>query len=71
VISLASRVQRTAISGAFHLCNVSSNNGCFREYVQKNIQPFREIGFAMLREVHASYGAQLDAQGLQKDGNEI
>ena len=57
--------------GADDLGDVGSDDGALGEEIQDVVEPRGEVRFAVLGEVHAGDGAELDAEGLKEDGEDV
>jgi hypothetical protein len=54
-----------------YLSNIGSNNRRLSEHVQSVIEPRGQMSLTILRQIHARHRAKLDAQRLQKDGENV
>ena len=57
--------------GPDHFGHVGGDDGAFTECVAEIVEPARAVSARHLGEVHACYGAQVDAEGLQEDGEDV
>ena len=57
--------------GADYFGHVGGDDGAFAEGVAEVVEPAGAVRAGHLGEVHAGYGAEVDAEGLQEDGEDV